>query len=396
MKKRKNGEGSFSEKTINGIKYQYYRDSSGKQFYAKTMKELKEKIANFKNEQKENIKYTSNPDGTLTIGEYANRWLEIKKRSVKPKTYDGYEFNVGIINDKRFKFGTRQIKTVTKDHVQKFLFDLADEYARNTIVKTRILLNQILDQAVDAGLLIKNPVMKTELPIEENMTKKTREIVILEKDDIDKFVKEADCINGDGTHTPCGKIGTPMYGMAAKMAVFILNTGLRASEAIGLQWDCVDFKKKTIKVKRADTYIINRDKNGDAKHKLHTGTPKSKSGVRTIPLSDKALEILRYCEENKKSEYVFTTSTGTPILQSNLDKTIKKMLKRADCKVKSCGAHALRHTFASQLIANGVDVQVISKLLGHSKVSVTYDIYIHLLEKQDEKAIETLNNIFST
>ena len=394
LKRRKNGEGSYGEKTIKGVLYQYYRDPSGKQIYAKTPKELKEKVKAFKDLKDEEKKYLTNPDGKLTIGEFSKNWLESKKSTIKPKTFDGYEFNVNIINDKRFGFGTRQIKTITKDHIQKFIYDLADVYARNTIVKTRILLNQIFDEAVERDLIFKNPVNKTKLPLEDNIEKKTREIIILEKDDIDKFVKESECINGDGTHKSCGKIGEHMYGIAAKMAVFILNTGLRASEAIGLQWDCVDFENKTIKVKRADTYIKDRSTNSDTNYKLHTGTPKSKSGIRTVPLTNKALEILYYCKENQKNEYVFTTKTGGRVLQSNLDKTIRRMLQRAECKVQSCGAHALRHTFASQLIAEGVDIQVVSKLLGHSKVSTTYDIYVHLLEKQDEKAIETLNNIF--
>lgn len=392
--KRKNGEGSYGEKMIKGVKYKYYRFQNGKYIYAKTSKELNEKIKKTQEKDEEEIKLALNPNGKLTIGEFANNWLKSKKSTVKPKTYDGYEFNVSIINDIKFMFGNMQIRNIEKKQVQDFLNEMAEYYARNTILKTRTLLNQIFDEAVENNLITKNPVIKTKVPLEENIKKNTKEIIVLEKEDIDKFVKEADSVNGDGLHTPCGKIGEPMYGIAAKMAVFILNTGLRASEAIGLQWDCVDFENKTIKIKRADTYIKDRNEDANSRYKLHTGTPKSKSGIRTVPLTNKALEILEYCKENKRNEYVFTTKTGGRILQSNLDKTIKRMLKRANCDVQNCGAHALRHTFASQLIAAGVDVSVISKLLGHSKVSTTYDIYVHLLEKQDEKAINALNNIF--
>ena len=394
--KRKNGEGSYGEKIIKGTKYKYYRFSNGKYIYAKTSKELNEKIKITQEKEEEELKLTLNPNGKLTVGEFANNWLKSKRSTVKPKTYDGYEFNINIINDNRFMFGSMQIKNVEKKQIQNFLNELTEYYARNTILKTRTLLNQIFDEAVENNLIIKNPVIKTKVPLEENVKKDTREIIILEKEDINKFIKEAERINGEDDITPTGKIGTYVYGNAAKMAIFILNTGLRASEAVGLQWDCVDIENKIIKIKRADTYIKNRNENSEIKYKLNTGTPKSKSGIRTIPLTDKAVEILKYFENNKNSKYVFTTANGTQILHSNLNKTIRRILKHANCKVQSCGAHALRHTFASQLIAEGVDIQVISKLLGHSKVSTTYDIYIHLLEKQDEKAIETLNNIFNT
>ena len=397
--RRKKNEGCYGKKTIKGVTYNFYRFPTqngveGKYVYAKTMKELQEKIKKIK-EQEEGDDYLINSKGMLlTVGDYAERWLIAKKQTIKPKTYDGYEFNVSIIQNKQFILGCMQIRKVKKKQIQDFFDELTEYYARNTILKTRTILNEIFDEAVEERLIERNPVSKTKVPLEENIKKKTREIVILEKDDIEKFIKEAESINGDGSHMPSGKLGTPVYGIAAKMAVFILNTGLRASEAVGLRWDCVDMQDKIIKVKRSDTYIKDRDKNSEKKYKLQTGTPKSQKGFRTIPLSNKAIEILEFCKENQKNEYVFTTKNGNRVLQSNLDKTIKRILKNGNCKINSCGAHALRHTFASQLIAEGVEIQVISKLLGHSKVSTTYDIYIHLLEKQDEKAIQALNNIF--
>lgn len=392
MGKRKNGEGSFSVKTINGIKYQYYRDPSGKQFYAKTTKDLKEKIKAWKDIQKENDKLINNSDGTLTIGQFSNEWLKSKQTTIKPKTYDGYEFNINIINDKRFGFGTRQIKTINKDHVQNFLNSLAKSYARNTITKTRTLLNQIFEEAIEKKLITSNPVVKTKVPLEENIEKDTKEIIILQQSDINKLIIEADCINGDGLHKPCGKIGTPRYGMSSKAIIFLLQTGLRAGELIGLTWDNVDLNKKEIHIKKSITLVKDRLNETENNYMMKSGSPKTKKGIRTIPLTNKAIEILEYCEKNKISDYVFSTKNGKPFDISNLERTLNKMLLNAECDIDQCGLHALRHTFASQLLANGVDIQVVSKLLGHSKVSTTYDIYIHLLEDQDEKAIEVLNN----
>lgn len=389
--KRKNGEGTYGDKEINGKLYKYYRTASGKYIYGKTQSELTAKIKEYNKQQKDDEILTNKSSKALTIGEYAHQWLIGKKLYIKPKTYDGYEFTVNVICDKKFMFGDMQLRSIQKEQVQNFISELAEHYARNTIIKTRVILNQIFEDAVDKEIILRNPVRKTKVPLEENIKKQTKEIVILEESDIIKFIAEAKCINGDGRHKPCGRIGEPRYGICSEMALFILNTGLRASEAIGLKWKYVDLEKKTIYIKNATTYIKDRDVNSTKKNKLHDGTPKSKTSIRTIPLSDMAVEILKKRKENRNSEYVFTTDNGTQLLNSNLDKTINRILINGECDITEIGAHALRHTFASQLIAQGVDIQVISKLLGHSKVSTTYNIYIHLLQKQDEKAIKVLN-----
>ena len=390
--KRKNGEGSYGEKTIKGVKYKYYRDVDGKYIYSRTQKELTEKIKKKREKQKEEDILNSNPNGKLTIGEYADSWLKSKRTTIKPKTYDGYEFNISIIKSPDFMFGSMQIVKIQKKQVQDFLDEMAGKYARNTIIKTRTLLNQIFDEAVENNIILKNPVTKTKVPLEENVKKNTREIIFLEKDDIEKFKKEALAVNGDGLHKPIGKHGTPMYGVCGKMAVFILNTGLRAGEAIDLRWENVNLDKKIINVKKAATYIKNRNAESNKKYTLESGTPKSIKSIRTVPLSDEAIDIIKSCENNH-SEFVFATRNGTRVLHSNLDKTINRILQRANCNVQHCGAHALRHTFASQLLANDVEISIVSKLLGHSKISTTYDKYIHVLKNKDVDAINTINTI---
>ena len=76
---------------------------------------------------------------------------------------------------------------------------------------------------------------------------------------------------------------------------------------------------------------------------------------------------------------MFANAKGKPIEPRNLNRAYDCILNRAG--INHIGIHALRHTFASQLFANKVDIKVISKLLGHSEVSVTYNTYIHLLQE---------------
>ena len=391
MGKRRNGEGSFGVKHVHGTEYQYYRDVSGKQIYARTMKELKEKINAWREDEKDKERLKHNPDGTLTIGEFAESWLELKRLSIKPKTYEGYEFAISIVNNNKYRFGRRQIKTIERDHVQRFIDELADDYSRETIQKTRMVLSQIYDEAVEKNLVNINIVKKTKVPSEENVVTKAKEIIILDKDDIDKLIKEANTINGDGTHTPCGKIGTYRYGIGSRAIIFLLQTGVRTGEMLALSWDDVDLDKKQIMIRRNLTNVKNRDKNSDKRYVNHIGTPKTKKSKRIVPLTDLAIDVLIYCKENSNSEYVFASKNGEPLNRRNLTRTLERMLNNADCRVKRCGLHALRHTFASRLIYNGVDIKVVSSLLGHDDISTTYNRYVHLIPNQDREAINMIN-----
>ena len=66
-------------------------------------------------------------------------------------------------------------------------------------------------------------------------------------------------------------------------------------------------------------------------------------------------------------------------------------MMRAGCSIPTCTPHELRHSFGSALIKKGVDIKVVSKLLGHKDVTITYNIYIHILEEQEIEAVKSLD-----
>ena len=87
-KKRKNGEGSYGEKIINGYKYKYYKDSNGKYFYGKTYKECDQKCKNYHNSAN---KKKPNDVQSLTVPEYLDSWLKVKSIEIKENTASGYQ-----------------------------------------------------------------------------------------------------------------------------------------------------------------------------------------------------------------------------------------------------------------------------------------------------------------
>ena len=109
-------------------------------------------------------------------------------------------------------------------------------------------------------------------------------------------------------------------------------------------------------------------------------TTKTESGRRTIPLNAKAMEAIRHLKEQRTlgCPFVFATQTGKYLSYRNLLVMMEKACEVAG--VEHRGLHALRHSFASNLYARGVEVKIISKLLGHASVEITYNRYIHFFE----------------
>ncbi len=109
-------------------------------------------------------------------------------------------------------------------------------------------------------------------------------------------------------------------------------------------------------------------------------TTKTASGKRTIPLNARAMEAVHHLKAQAAHgcTFVFATQSGKHLSYRNLLATMEKACEAAS--VEHRGLHALRHSFASNLYARGVEVKVISKLLGHASVEITYNRYIHFFE----------------
>lgn len=192
----------------------------------------------------------------------------------------------------------------------------------------------------------------------------------------------------------------------------ILETGLRTGEIIGLTWDAINWEQRTLTV----------NKTLEFRHKQHewrAGPPKTKQSYRTIPLTNRAYEILQSAhvkwETGKKSDtlskvlmytdmrtgqkssmtmadLVFINyRTGEPAKNSSYDTHLCKLCDEAGIK-RFC-MHALRHTYATRAIKSGMQPKVLQKLLGHASIKTTMDRYVHVTDESMKKAVQQFETL---
>lgn len=388
--KRKNGEGSWSKKTVKGIEYHRYRklyNGTYKEFYGRTVKEVKEKIQEF---ESRNMYIKKNDIRKQTFGEYLENWFKnIRVYEVESSTYLRNEQTINY-HIKDSSLYNAQMVNVDFELCQSLINKLSEKYSRSTISKVYVILNMCFNHALTKGHIGENPMMKVKMPKESSLVKKKKEAKWLSSSDVEKIVLEAERVNTREFRIR-GKVGERVYGVNAYYIILIIYTGLRIGELMALTWNDIDFKNKTLNVNKSRAKGMI-----DGKTILYIKDPKSESGTRTIPLSDRAIYAL-----NKIKEYSskFNLNSDNDLIvantnsESNITRTINRMLFRAGCETEKCGLHALRHTFGSLLLEKGVDLKTISYLLGHSDITVTANIYLHVTRKQAVNSIEVLNKV---
>ena len=193
----------------------------------------------------------------------------------------------------------------------------------------------------------------------------------------------------------------------------ILETRLHTGEMIGLTWDAVDLEKKRLTVNKTLEF-----RHGD--HRWRAGPPKTLNSYRTIPLTNRACEILREARikwENIEkshlrsqtltyldrqtgqeahlvmSDLVFINyRTGMPAKNSSYDTHLYKLCDKAGIK-RFC-MHALRHTYATRAIESGMLPKVLQKLLGHASIKTTMDRYVHVTDDSMDQAVQQFEQLF--
>lgn len=180
------------------------------------------------------------------------------------------------------------------------------------------------------------------------------------------------------------------------MLYFLVFTGLRRSEVVGLTWDCIDFERGYIKVYRQ--YIRSTDLPG---HPLQFMTLKN-GKTRTFKVAESVIELLLSIKEKQdnlsaspdysnEEGFVFTSDNGTHLYSDTVYRAFKRIA--ASIGMPTLRLHDLRHTFATLSIQNGTDIKTVSTTLGHATAAYTLDIYTHVSEIMQNDAASRMDNL---
>ena len=307
--------------------------------------------------------------------EWAEEWLKRKEQLVKKSTSAAYG-NV-VINHLIPKFGDMKLSDITEPIIQEYVFELircgrldgkgglSERSVRDIVV---ILKNSLRD------------AMKMKLiPIS------TYEILFPNK-------QERYRVNVLAKTTQQKLIQAIYLDLNSRSAGIMLSlfTGLRIGEVCGLKWQDIDFENRIIKVKRTLQRVYHKDLNGAGTSEILVSTPKTKSSIREIPISNLLFPVMSKINPNHPNAY-FISGTEKCVEVRSFRFFFENFLKRYD--IEKINFHTLRHTFATRCIEAGADHKTVSELLGHSSVNMTLNLYVHPQMEQKRRCVELLSEI---
>jgi integrase len=354
------------------------RDAQGNRRYLnKTIKGKKKDAEAYLSKTLTSISEGTFVEPSLTIVEtYLKKWLATAARPrLRDNTYREYEGLIGRYI--KPALGSKRLSDVRPFDVQVMYTNLLEKgLSSRTVRFTHSVLSSAFKQAVRWRMLAHNPCESVELP-----RKTGKEMKSLTPKEAAHFLKEA--------------AKDRWYALF----VLALATGLRPSEYFGLKWSDIDLEKGVVTVQRS--LIWRSYKSGD----WYFGEPKTPRSRRRIPLPTSVVRALtghkrRQAEERLKAggayqnlDLVFATCEGQPLIRLNvIQKHFKPILKRARLS-EDLRLYDLRHTCATLLLAANENPKVVSERLGHSSITLTMDVYSHVLPDMQQGASDKLESI---
>lgn len=336
----------------------------------------------------EDAKYADKHDNIflppdMTVDTWFEYWIDHIVGDLAPNTRrnyrERYTHNIQPV------IGGMQLAAVKPMHCKMVLNRMEDGYAGSTIRQTYIAMGTMFRSAVINDLIAKHPMdgVRYTKPV-----RAVDDIKFLTVDEQQRFLEVA-----KRSHN---------YAQYA----LILETGLRTGELVGLTWDAINWEKRTLTINKTLEYRHSQKF-------WRAGPPKTQQSYRTIPLTNRAYEILRELQSkacdrkesallNQSLEYMdrrtgvkanlvmrdlvfINWRTGEPAKNSSYDTHLYKLCDEAGIK-RFC-MHALRHTYATRAIESGMQPKVLQKLLGHASIKTTMDRYVHVTDDSMSKAV---------
>lgn len=308
--------------------------------------------------------------------------------SLKQSTYNSYESYIRV--HLKPALGHIQLKDLNARLLQQFYnYKMEVEgLASKTVININLFLHKVLSHAMAEGLILSNPAEAINLSRGQ-------------KPQIEILTREEQAILIRGSYKF-------RYGIFVRLVLF---TGLRVGELLGLMWEDIDFTGSMLYVRRTLSRTLNRLNKkkrpttpGEATTEIVIQTPKSENSVRSIPLlpslcrkllqwrAIQAQDKMTMGERYVESGMIVTAPDGRYIEPRTFADYYHQILE--GCGLRHFTFHALRHTFATRAMEQGMEAKTLSMLLGHYSVSFTLDTYAHVLDNQKIESMGLMEELF--
>ena len=305
----------------------------------------------------------------LILEAFLQGWLQAKKPTIRHLTFTKYEslFRLYVLP----ALGKQRVREISTADLQAIINNLVEkQLSSHSVADAKKMLSAAFGHAQKLGYIKENPAKNVICP----RAKTEREKQNMSLEELEAFLKAAE------------KECTP-YKAAFRV---LASTGLRPSELSALKWEDVGLGTGKLRVNKAFTISPQGG--------YELAAPKSTSSNRTVPLSKSARQALITWKELQQTEnrcgadgFIFTNKKGAPIWARQLSAVFRRVAKRAG--LEGFSLYSLRHTYACLLLSQKISIKAVSRLLGHSDISITLSRYIHVLPSDLEEVSNLLDSI---
>lgn len=318
----------------------------------------------------------------MTFDEFTLYALNSGFKNVEDRTKDGYKYASAAV---RRVLGKKRMREITGEELADVFDTLRSKYVDVSLKKVFNSVRAIFKEAEFLGEIEKNPFDKLKCPKSRRPDKAEREAYTDEE--IKTILKAA------------RDYPNPI------ILPFILvldSTGMRPSEARGLEWEDLDVVKRTIRVKQSIIQRFGKIENLDrtTMYWEEVGRTKSKAGVRTLSLTKEAVDALKGWREyldtcssvRKKSSFIFNNNEGEPIKKEALKSLIRRFVDKYE-ELQGMGflLYRFRHTYCTRLKLKGMPIDAVKILMGDSSDSVINKVYTHITNDDALRMLEKGN-----